>query len=198
ITASSFRPTRRLRISSLPAAVSKNHRPSLFFFRGIGKGKLSAPTTSTCDPSSILRQRCIASYRLTNAVTAFLSCTGSPEYSTSFDSGPKIARSAFWSPAFAAVCSALAASLGVAYPVISDLFDLQACGRIRATINNPDASTTFLALIDIGPSEPLVVRSTPAYRRNPPPPRLNDPRLLSALDCHPLLLPPNAPDPLLF
>jgi hypothetical protein len=41
--------------------------------------------------------------------------------------------------------------------------------------------------------------STPAYLRNPPPPpRLHDPRLLSALDCHPLLPPPNAPDPPLF
>src|SRR5580704_9636610 len=40
MTANSFRPIRRDRISSLPAAVSKNHCPLAFFFRGIGNGKI--------------------------------------------------------------------------------------------------------------------------------------------------------------
>src|SRR5271166_2641065 len=43
--ASSFRPIRRFRSSSFPAAKLKNHFPSPFFLRGIGKGKLSGPTS---------------------------------------------------------------------------------------------------------------------------------------------------------
>ena len=66
--ASSFRPIRRDRISSFPAAVSKNHCPPSFFFSGIGKAKLSAPTSRIWPPSDslapavhrpILRRECV-------------------------------------------------------------------------------------------------------------------------------------------
>src|SRR5271166_3705142 len=60
IAASSLSPIRRERISSFPAAVSKYHCPALFFLSGIGKGLLSAPTTSTSLPSVCWRQRFMA------------------------------------------------------------------------------------------------------------------------------------------
>ena len=73
ITANSFLPIRRDRISSFPAARSKNHCSAAFFFSGIGNGKLSAPTIRISDPSGILRQRCITPYAAANASIEALS-----------------------------------------------------------------------------------------------------------------------------
>ena len=43
------------------------------FLSGIGKGKLSAPTSSICEPSTKGRQRCMTSYPVTKAAEMFLS-----------------------------------------------------------------------------------------------------------------------------
>ena len=95
IIASSFRPTRRFRTSSLPAAISKNHCPSAFFFSGIGKGKLSAPTKQD---SSTIRQLAPTVHHpipYRERWRDIFVLHGSPEEISSFESGAKIASNAF-------------------------------------------------------------------------------------------------------
>src|SRR5437899_11835298 len=82
---------RRNTISSLPAGVSKYHKPWLFF-RGIGNGQFSAPTTRVTAPFASVTNRCISSYLTTKLARASESSTGSPEEMTSFPAGPRMLK----------------------------------------------------------------------------------------------------------
>src|ERR1035438_6011894 len=107
---SSLAPMRRLRISSLPAPVSKSHRPSCLT-RGMGKGQPSAPSCSSCLESD-------AATRLTFSLTRFMNSSCSAAASTTSTdtracpAGPKIACRALVSLASTAALRASTAASG--------------------------------------------------------------------------------------
>src|SRR6266849_10518224 len=88
VAASSFLPMRRNTISSLPAAVSKDHEPWPLT-RGIGNGQFSAPTTRVTVPFASVTNRCISWYLTTKPTRASASSVGSPDDRTSFAVGPR-------------------------------------------------------------------------------------------------------------
>src|SRR5580658_4103002 len=207
MAANSLRPIRRARISSFPATVSKNQRPSPFCFSGMGKGKLSTPSTRICDLSSILRQRFMVPYAATKASAVSLSWVASPEATSCFDSGPKIATTVSGFPDCAAAMSALPASSGEANVLASAVDAAGVSGLLHeerqmmsARINSIDPLKKFVLRSRCNCDMRVLRRSflLPIIGGNylrppqpPPPPRLDQPRELSALESQP---PP--PDPL--
>src|SRR6266850_3302296 len=109
MAASSFLPMRRNRISSLPAIVSKYHKP-LFFTKGIGNGQFSAPMTRVTVLFGSVTNRCISWYLTTKLARVSESSTGSPEEMTSFPAGPRMLKQDSWSCPCIAANKALAAS----------------------------------------------------------------------------------------
>ena len=79
---------RRLRISCLPAAVSKNHWPSCFT-SGIGNGQPSAPISSVALESELVISCVFSASRCTNMLYSSVAWTASGE-TKSCPSGPKI------------------------------------------------------------------------------------------------------------
>src|SRR5579871_6608794 len=138
------------------------------------------------------------------ACRVFLSCTGSPDSSSSFEPGPKIARISSLFSDLAAASSALPASSGVAKALAAEeppefsafwWHDARGIARARITISRL-ATAVRESLCDIVSLPKTDCRNVADdrradYLRKPPPPRLMDPRELAARDCHPLL-PPSA------
>ena len=89
ITPISSRPMRRARISSRPAAVSKNHCPSCFT-SGMGNGQPSAPISSVTLESELVINCVFSVRRWTNILNPAVACTTSGEIK-SCPAGPKIA-----------------------------------------------------------------------------------------------------------
>ena len=121
---------RRRKISSLPASVSKNQRPS-FFTMGTGNGQKFVPTSSTHFVSDSWTSRLVALRAVVNALNSLVAWTRSG-FCRSAAAGPKMARRASPLCAVVARTSAETASSGVAkaLPVSAALV---AMGRLRAS-----------------------------------------------------------------
>ena len=89
---SSSWPMRRLRISDLPASVSKNHCPCPCT-SGMGNGQPSAPMSSVRLESELVANRVFSASRCTNRLNSTVAWTTSGETNLC-PSGPKMACSA--------------------------------------------------------------------------------------------------------
>src|SRR5262245_51784112 len=118
MTESSLRPIRRLSTSSFPSFVSKR-QPAFSFTMGIGKIHSSLPTTSSAISSPDFISLFASPYDFRKRSRSALSAAASPELTIPFASGPRMASTAFWSPA--AATRAFTASSGEAnvFPFVS-------------------------------------------------------------------------------
>src|SRR5208282_3226174 len=107
----SFRPTRRYKISFLPASVSKYQELPLCI-NGMGVGQFSAPIIRQVVPSGSFLRRCISRYFCTKFARLWASSTSSPDETTCFPSAPRISTRAFSSLLSSTATSASLASSG--------------------------------------------------------------------------------------